>query len=63
MSARVKVNPAVRRSYEAALASSNTLMCGDRGRAQTTRAGLIEATVQALAGGSDPRLDQSRAHV
>lgn len=61
MSAKVQVNPAARHSYEAPCASSNTLDCGDHARLATARADLIEATVQAIAGGSVPRLDQSRA--
>ncbi len=61
MSARVQVNPAARRAYDVTFASSNTLRCGDHRRFEATRADLIEATVQAIAGGSVPRLDQSRA--
>ncbi len=61
MSARVQVNPAVRQAYRAPCASSNTLQCADRGRAEATRADVIEATVQALSQRSDPRLDQTLA--
>jgi hypothetical protein len=62
MRAKVQVNSTARRPYEVTCASSNTLACGDHRRLEATRTDLIEATVQALAGGSDPRLDQSRAH-
>ncbi len=61
MNARMRVNRAVQRSYEVTRESSNTLQSRDREHTATLRAGLIDATVQAIAAGSNPRLVKSRA--
>jgi hypothetical protein len=61
MDARMRVNRATQRSYGVACESSNTLEHRDASRRDKLRAELIEATVQAVAEGGDPRLGSSRA--
>ncbi len=56
MNARIAVNRALARSYDVAPGSSNTLQSREREHPETLRSRLIEATVVAIAGGSDPRL-------
>lgn len=56
MNARIGVDRALARSYTAASESSNTLQSRDREHREALRARLIEATVAAIAGVSDPRL-------
>jgi hypothetical protein len=61
VSAKMQVNRAVARPYRAARDSSNTLGSRNRERAETLRADAIEATVQAIATASDPRLVRTLA--
>ncbi len=59
MNARMRVNRAIEQSYDVACESSNTLEHRDAGHGETLRAELIEATVQAVAAGSVPRLGRT----
>ena len=56
MNARIGVNRALARSFDVAAGSSNTLQSRGREHPEALRSSLIEATVVAIAGGSDPRL-------
>jgi hypothetical protein len=56
MSAEMRVNRAAARSYGVTRESSNTLQSHARGRGRPLRGELIEAAVQAIATGSNPRL-------
>jgi hypothetical protein len=56
-----EVNPAAQRAFEVHPSGSNTLQSRDSGSGETVRATLIEATVDAIAVGSAPRLHQSRS--
>jgi hypothetical protein len=60
MDAGAQVNPAVDPGYEITRNGSHTLQHRDSEDTETLRARLIEATVQAIAEGSGPRLDGSR---
>lgn len=62
MSSSVRVNRTVEASFSMAHASSNTLQSGDRLCTEARRARLIEATVEAIAAGNDPRLAETLAH-
>jgi hypothetical protein len=55
-----EVNPSVQPALEIGQSGSHTLQSRDFGDSQDLRARLIEATVQALAEGSNPRLRRSR---
>jgi hypothetical protein len=56
-----RLNCAVQPSFELSQRGSHTLQSRDRVRDETLRARLIEATVEAIADGSDPRLATSRS--
>ncbi len=58
--ASLQVNSALRRGYEINQSGSHTLQSRDFEDAQTLQTRLIDATVQALAEGSGPRLYGSR---
>jgi hypothetical protein len=60
MDAAVDVNSAVQHGYELNQRGSHTLQSRDCEDTETLRARLIEATVQAIADGSGPRLGRSR---
>jgi hypothetical protein len=51
-----RVNPATEPGYEINQSGSHTLQSKDRDHGETLRTRLIEATVEALADGSAPRL-------
>jgi hypothetical protein len=53
-------NPAVQPAFEINQSGSHTLQLRHFGETQDLRARLIEATVQAIAAGSGPRLLRSR---
>jgi hypothetical protein len=55
-----KANGSVQPAFEIKHSGSHTLQRRDFGDAQELRARLIEATVQAIAEGSGPRLSRSR---
>jgi hypothetical protein len=57
----MRVNHATARSYGLTRESSNTLQSLDREDAEPARSDLIEATVEALATGSNPRLVRTLA--
>jgi hypothetical protein len=61
MNARMRVNRAIEQSYDVACESSNTLERRDTRHGETLRLELIEATVQAVAAGSVPRLGRTLA--
>lgn len=63
MRAGMRVNRGVARSYRVACGSSNTLQTRDREHSGALRARAIEATVQAIATGSVPRLGGTLAPV
>jgi hypothetical protein len=63
MGARMRVTRTAGASYGVAHTSSNTLQSRAGGHSEALRASLIEATVQAIAAGSDPRLADSRARL
>ena len=54
------VNPAVQPAFEVDQSGSHTLQSRDFGDPEGLRARLIEATVEAVAAGSGPRLTRSR---
>jgi hypothetical protein len=56
VSAQMRVNRTATRSYEWTRESSHTLEGRDPDRPEALRADAIEATVQAIATASDPRL-------
>jgi hypothetical protein len=60
MDAAPKVNATLQPAFEIKQSGSHTLQSRDFDDAPDLRARLIEATVQALADSSDPRLSQSR---
>jgi hypothetical protein len=60
MDAAVDVNSAVQHGYELHQGGSHTLQSREFEDTETLRARLIEATVQAIADGSGPRLRRSR---
>jgi hypothetical protein len=60
MDAALQVDSAVQHGYEINRSGSHTLQSRDFGDPQDRRARLIEATVEAIADGSDPRLMRSR---
>jgi hypothetical protein len=60
MDAGVRVNRAVKPSCGLTQSSSHTLESRDSERTQALRDRFIDATVEAIAGGSGPRLVQSR---
>jgi hypothetical protein len=60
MDAAPEVNPKVQPAFEISQSGSHTLQSRDFGDTEDLRARLIEATVQALAEGSGPRLSRSR---
>jgi hypothetical protein len=55
------VNTAVQPAFEISEAASHTLQKRGREHREALRAQLIEATVEAIAGGGHPRLDTSRS--
>jgi hypothetical protein len=61
MDAITRVSCPVQPSYAVSQRASHTLQNGDRERAEARRAKLIEATVEAIAEGSHPRLVASRS--
>lgn len=61
MDAGVRANPAVEPAFEIGQSGSHTLQSRDLGYAETLRTRLIEATVEAIADGSAPRLSRSRS--
>ncbi len=61
MSSSVRMNRTVEASFPVTPASSNTLQSGPRGSTGAQRAHLIEATVEAIASGCDPRLAETLA--
>lgn len=56
-----RVNCAVQPFFEVSQRTSHTLQSRDRTHDESLRAKLIEATVEALADGSGPRLGTSRS--
>ena len=61
--AGMRVNSALDPAHEINRSGSHTLQKRDREQAEALRASLIEATVEALADGTDPRLAGSRSWV
>jgi hypothetical protein len=61
MNARMRVNRAIEQSFDVACESSNTLKHSNARHGDTLRVELIEATVQAVAAGSVPRLGRTLA--
>ncbi len=61
MNARMRVNRAVAQRYELTGESSNTLQSRDREPAEAFHARSLDATVEAIVQGTDPRLVRSRA--
>jgi hypothetical protein len=59
--AALHLNSGVQGTYEISGSGSHTLQSRDVEDAETLRTRLIEATVEALADGSNPRLMRSRA--
>ena len=60
MDARTRVNQAVQPPYRTSGTISHTLQKRDRKRSDAQRLLLFETVVEAIAGGSDPRLAPSR---
>ena len=60
MDAAPEVNPGAQPAFELNQSGSHTLQTGDFGDTQELRARLIEATVEAVAAESGPRLARSR---
>ncbi len=58
----MRVNRTAAQSYGVTRESSNTLQSFDRERVRPVRGDLIEAAVQAIGTGSDPRLVRTLAH-
>jgi hypothetical protein len=58
--AALQVNSGAQRAYEVNQSGSHTLQSRDFEDREALRARLIEATVEAIAEGSDPRLNGSR---
>lgn len=56
MDASMRLNRSVGACYGVTPASSHALASGDRGQLKALRTKPIEATVPAIAAGSDPRL-------
>jgi hypothetical protein len=60
MDAAIQVNSSVKHDYEIHQSGSHTLQSRDFEDPETLRTRLIEATVEAIADGSGPRLSRSR---
>jgi hypothetical protein len=60
MDASSEIKPRMQPAFEINQSGSHTLQSRDFGDSETLRTRLIEATVQALADGSGPRLQRSR---